>query len=82
MRTFHINDDPNKYYLSIPFIASSNGIMDDLQIDEKIVEDANPIKTIKSSTLSSNFEGTKASILLRYRDQNTENIRVYPGVIK
>lgn len=56
--------------------------MDDLQINEKIVVESNPIKTIKSATLNNNFEGTKPSILLRYKDQNTENIRIYPGVIK
>ena len=55
---------------------------DEYQIEEKIVEETNPIKTIKSALTNPNFEGTKPSILLSYKDQIAENIRIYPGTIK
>lgn len=62
--------------------GASNSLVDESQIDEKIVDETNPIKNIKSAVLNSNFEGTKPSILLRFRDEYTENIRIYPGILK
>ena len=57
--------------------------MDSHQIEELICDEANPIKSIKSALFnSSNFDGPRPSILLRYKDNDSENIRIYPGIIK
>lgn len=85
LRTFHINDDPTKYYISIPILKlnSSNAYSDEFQIDEILIEEANPIKSIKSSfTVNNYLESTKPYILLRYKDETSENIRIYPGTFK
>ncbi len=85
LRTFHINDDPTKYYISIPLLKmnSSSAFSDEFQIDELVIEEANPIKSIKSSFSPNNyFESSKPYILLRYKDESIENIRIYPGTFK
>lgn len=79
LRTFHINDDPQNYYVSIPISKSNaldhSGSWEDL-VEEKIVDESNPIKSIKA------LAAPKPTILLRYKDNESENIRIYPGVIK
>lgn len=92
LRTFHINDDPNRYYITVPLSASNlastyattpSSNLDDYQIEELIVDETNPIKSIKSALLNSNnLDGPKPSIILRYKDSDNESIRIYPGIIK
>jgi len=98
LRTFHINDDLSKYYLSIPLNSlvnnninnnsaseefsstnNTNAINSNNQ-DEILVDESSPIKSIKSI---STFDGSnKFSILLRYKDESNEQIRIYPCVFK
>lgn len=93
LRTFHINDDPNNYYVSIPMSTSSkqmnlsgsysNSSSEEFQVEEVLVDETNPIKSIK--TAAANCSGKtdyRSSILLRYKNNESENIRIYPGVIK
>jgi hypothetical protein len=62
---------------------SSSSCLDDYQIEELIVDETNPIKSIKSALFNSNnLDGPKPSILLRYKDSESESIRIYPGIIK
>ncbi len=123
LRTFHINDDPNNYYLSVPVssssgkqtnLASSGSSAEDYQPEEYLIDETCPIKSIRtlnsggssaacspnySSSNSSNPSGNSAGygnssassggvsshklrILLRYKDNECENIRIYPGTIK
>lgn len=101
LRTFHINDDLSKYYLSIPLNSllnnNNNSISEDFTStnnnnntntsnnsnnnqDEILVDESSPIKSIKSI---STFDGSnKFSILLRYKDESNEQIRIYPCVFK
>jgi hypothetical protein len=88
--TFHINDDLNNYYLSIPpsnsiynqIYNQSSTLIDELLIEEKSVDETNPIKSIKSAALNNGFEGSKPAIFLRYKDKSSEYIRIYPGLFK
>jgi hypothetical protein len=91
LRTFHINDDLNKYYISIPpstsiynqFYNQSSILIDELfTTDEKSVDETNPVKSIKAAALANSFEPSKPSIFLRYKDQYSESIRIYPGLFK
>jgi len=90
LRTFHINDDPTRYYITVPLSASNitsspatSNCLDDYQIEELIVDETNPIKSIKSALFNSNnLDGPRPSILLRYKDSENESIRIYPGIIK
>jgi hypothetical protein len=94
LRTFHINDDLSKYYLSIPLnsLVNNNSLSDEISSnninnsnnninqDEILVDESSPIKSIKSI---STFDGSnKFSILLRYKDESNEQIRIYPCVFK
>ena len=42
------------------------------------MDESSPIKSLKAGQLTSRFSG----LLLRYKDNESENIRIYPGVIK
>ena len=86
LRTFHINDDPNKYFITIPLLKynSPHNIFDDFQIEERHVDDENPIKSIKATMADDDPSNNipKSSILLRYIDEVDENIRIFPGIFK
>ncbi len=87
LRTFHINDDPNKYFITIPILKynSPHNIFDDFQIEECHVDQENPIKSIKAALLTEDDQSKnvpKSSILLRYIDEIDENIRIFPGIFK
>ena len=61
----------------------SSSLDDYYQIDEQFVDENNPIKSIKLAlSNNNNFDGPRASILLRYKDYESENIRIYPGSLK
>ncbi len=85
MRTFHINDDPSKYFISIPYLLSSTNqavmpsiLTEDYQIEERLVDETNPIKFIKAFLVTNKMEGVKPSIVLRYKDEFVDTIRIYP----
>jgi len=124
LRTFHINDDPNNYYLSVPISTGSNSInkqanlacsgssVEDFKPEEYLIDETCPIKSIRTFISASynaaytnsyicnsngntnnpggnsgtNFGGAggsfKLRVLLRYKDNECENIRIYPGSIK
>lgn len=91
LRTFHINDDTQNYYMSMPIsmnkhqqgsnALANSGNLEEYQVEEALVDEVNPIKSIKSNCC--NFDNmTKAAIILRYKESESENIRIFPGVIK
>lgn len=86
-----MNDDSKRYYLTVPLSASNtvcsysspSNCLDDYQIEELIVDESNPIKAIKTALFNSNnLDGLKPSIILRYKESESESIRIYPGIIK
>ena len=83
LRTFHINDDPNRYYISIPILKynTPNNLFDDVQIDEKNIDEDNPIKSIRSLT-EDDHSNCKPPILLRYIDEIEENIKIFSEIFK
>ncbi|CAF0882276.1 unnamed protein product [Didymodactylos carnosus] len=68
LRTFHINDDLNKYCITVP-IESDNG--KDHSVDEN-----NPLKSIRQLN-------SKRHVFIRYRetDNDLHFVRVYPGIV-
>ena len=84
LRTFHTNDDPNKYYITIPLFKSSmqQNLFEDLQIEERKIDSENPIKYIKKIFNDDEQSQNKIEILLRYIDEVVENIRIFSGLFK
>jgi hypothetical protein len=52
------------------------------QIDERLIDEQNPIKFIKAFLVSNKMEGTKPSIILRYKDEFFDTIRIYPDTLR
>jgi hypothetical protein len=53
-------------------------LTEDYQIEERLVDEASPIKFIKSFLLTNKMEGVKPCIVLRYKDEFVDTIRIYP----
>ena len=53
---------------------------DECQIDERLIDEQNPIKFLKAFLVSNKMEGVKPSIILRYKDEFVDALRVYPDL--
>lgn len=49
----------------------------DYQLEERLVEETNPIKFIKTFLLNNRLENTKPSVMLRYKDELVDTVRIY-----
>jgi hypothetical protein len=84
LRTFHINDDPNKYFITIPIIkyTTQQHLFEDTQIEEKNINEDNPIKSIKKIFIDEDQLKNKTAIMLRYIDETDESIRIFSRTFK
>ena len=65
---------------------SDSGQDQNIQIDEKTVDENNPLKSIKSAASFNSGHGqpydNSRSVLLRYKDEERESIQIYPGMLE
>jgi hypothetical protein len=50
----------------------------DYQIEERLVDEAAPIKFVKQFLQTNRMEGVKPCIVLRYRDEFVDTVCIYP----
>ena len=56
-------------------------LTEEYQIEERLVDEASPIKFIRSFLQTNKLEGVKPSIVLRYKDEFVETVPVYPDSV-